>query len=147
MTKKQVKKLKDYVDGFIGLGETRVSPIGAILVEESEHKHVLNFLKDKKMVIFNNSDDNQLENDLKKIANAIEKGLILAINSSLELSPKLYNLFLNFSHGKLAMYISGQEMKIINPVPATSKILFVLSEELFDNGERFGKIITSVCRL
>lgn len=146
MTKEQTEKLQDYLDGFTALGNTGTSPVGVVLVEEDNHKQVLKLLEEK-LSIFKNSPESPLENNLDKLSDFIEKGQVFAVNSSIELSPGLYNIFLDFTHGKLNLNIPGKGSKTINPIPESAKALFILTKDLFDNSDRFGKVVSSVCRL
>lgn len=146
MTKEQTEKLQDYLDGFTALRNTGTSPVGVVLVEKDSHKQVLKLIEDK-LFVFNNSSESPLENNLDKLSDSIEKGRAFAVNSSIELSPGLYNLFLDFTHGKLNLNIPGNGTKTINPVPESAKALFILTKDLFDNSDRFGKVVSSVCRL
>ncbi|MDP3697272.1 MAG: hypothetical protein Q8R55_04585 [Candidatus Taylorbacteria bacterium] len=147
MTKEQAEKLQDYLDGFLGLNNTDTPPVGAVLVEENIHDKVLDLMVSKKMHVFNNSSDNMLENNLEKLSNSIENGQAVVIDSGVELSPVLNNIFLDFIHGKLSLNIPGKGGKVINPVPEKTKALFILTKDLFDNSDRFGKVVSSVCRL
>lgn len=146
MTKEQTEKLQDYLDGFMALGNTGTSAVGAVLVEEGTRGQALKLLGEK-LSVFNNNSESPLENDLDKLSHLIEKGQVFVVNSSVELSPRLYNLFLDFTHGKLSLNIPGRELKTINPVPESAKVLFVLTKDVFDNSDRFGKVVSSVCRL
>ena len=147
MTKEQTEKLQDYLEGLLGVNNTDTPPVGAVLVEENIHDKVLDFMVDKKMHIFNNSSDNMLENNLEKLSSSIEKGQAVVIDSGVELSPVLNNLFLDFIHGKLSFNIPGKGQKVINPVSGKTKAVFVLTKDLFDNSDRFSKVVSSVCRL
>lgn len=146
MTKEQVEKLQDYLGGFTALGNTGTSPVGVVLVEEDNHKQVLKLLEEK-LSVFDNSPESPLENSLDKLSDSIERGQAFAVNSSIELSPGLYNIFLDFTHGKLNLNIPGKGAKTINPIPESAKVLFVLTKDLFDNSDRFGRVVSSVCRL
>lgn len=146
MTKEQTEKLQDYLDGFMALKNTGTSPVGAILVEEDSHKQILKLLEDK-LSIFDNSPESPFENNLDKLFDFIKKGQAFAVNSNIELSPGLYNVFLDFTHGKLNLNIPGKGAKTINPIPESAKVLFVLTKDLFDNSDRFGKVVSSACRL
>ncbi len=147
MTSEQTEKLTDYLDGFLDLKRVDTSPVGAILVEESIREKVLDLVKSQKVHVFDNNVENKLENSLDKFSNSIEKGHMFAVNSSIDLSPGLYNTFLDLTHGKLSLNIPGKGAKVINPIPESVKALFILTKDLFDNSDRFGKVVSSVCRL
>ncbi|MDO8676576.1 MAG: hypothetical protein Q7K16_02910 [Candidatus Azambacteria bacterium] len=147
MNQENVEKLDDYLLGFFSLEDAGNFPIGTLLIEEENRTQVIEAINNRKASILDDSSKNPLQDNFKEVSELIKDGKTIVINSNIGLSPKLYNLFLNFTHGSLSMEVPGEGLKTINPVPKTSKILLIINKELFDTGERFGRIVSSVCRL
>ncbi|GEM_PF-4046580 len=147
MNQDKVEKLTDYLLGFFSLDDAGSFPVGALLIEEENRTEVIEALNKRGESILDDSSKNPLQDNFKEISELIKDGKTIVINSNIVLSPKPYNLFLNFIHGNLSMEVPGEGFKTINPVPKTSKVLFIVNKELFDTGERFGRIVSSVCRL
>lgn len=137
MTEEQKEKLNDYLGGFINLKNTDVPPVGAALTDDVES--VIKVFEENKLPVIHGKD---LENNLNEVTDYIRNGQMAAISLTSELSPKLYNLFLDYTHGNMKI-----DSKIINPVPKSAKVIFVLKKDLFDNDEKLGRIASSVCRL
>lgn len=144
MTTKKLEKLEDYLDGLFALSETTVYPVGAILIDEKDRKEILENLEKRGAVMF---DESSFQENMQRFSVAIETGKTAAIYCEKELFPKFNTLFLSFTHGNMSIEISGQGRKTINPVPRSSKIILVAKKEMFDNGDFWGRVVSSVCRL
>ena len=146
MSEEQKAKLNDYLQGFLDLEQSGLFPVGAILIASDDRKEVLDVILKQKLSDVSDTNENCLQNNMAVLSQLIKEGKTIVIDSEQELTPMLYNLFLNFIRGTFEAEIP-EKGRISCPVPEGSKILFVLPKELFDSSAYFGRIFTSVCRL
>lgn len=143
MTSEQIEKLNDYVDGILSLQNTTSPSIGAILLDESSRTETIDTLKKSgTMVLAQNS----LETYSSAFIEALANGAIAAVDITSPLLPASYNFLLNVLHDNAEIDVAGEGKKKVI-ISEKSRVIFVASKELYDNGEYINRLASSVCRL
>jgi len=118
MDKSKIEKLEDYLEGFLAVKHFGISPMGAVLIETSERDDVLNMVK--KIEKF------KIYDDMPEAGN----GEIVINFTSLPSTQSA-----NF----LRAFVDGKDI--------ATKILLILSKDLYDQSLDLQKLTSSVCRL
>lgn len=151
MTEEQAEKLDDYLSGLRELSDDALSPIGAILVEDRDREATLGAVKEAGFAVVENPESHP---GITEILKNIRSGIPVALAIASSPAPTLRNLLSGFTHGSIILARTNASVRgaadsdvMINPVPKSAKIVFVLTEECYGASAALNRIITSACRI